>query len=282
MPNAPAGLLYPGDPGVPAGLIPTDMKAFAPRFGIAWDPNGNGKLLITSAYGIFYEPYYTGQGGPLQAPISAPPFLGTPQVSLPDFANPFNGNPPAARDVFHATHEPDSVADVDPSLHAGLGLEPAAVVRVRLAVRDRIRRHQGHAPAALYRSEPGGIRSRIRGRPADFEFQQRRSTAALFRLHARRFAEQLPVFIDRRDRGHRQLVVQRVGSVDAQAVQPRAVIPRVVHVVEGDRRCFVVQHNRIGGEASRRRKRSRPGSVQSRSRAWALAVRRAQPIRWEL
>jgi Carboxypeptidase regulatory-like domain/TonB dependent receptor len=95
MPNAPAGLLYPGDPGVTAGLIPTDWKAFAPRFGIAWDPNGNGKLLVTSAYGIFYEPYYTGQGGPLQAPISAPPFLGTPQVSLPDFADPFNGNPPA-------------------------------------------------------------------------------------------------------------------------------------------------------------------------------------------
>ena len=30
----------------------------------------------------------------MQAPISAPPFLGTPQVSLPDFADPFNGNPP--------------------------------------------------------------------------------------------------------------------------------------------------------------------------------------------
>ncbi len=95
LPDAPVGLLYPGDPGVPAGLIPTDMKAFAPRLGVAWDPSRNGKLLVTAAYGIFYEPYYTGQGGPLQAPISAPPFLGTPQVSLPDFADPFNGNPPA-------------------------------------------------------------------------------------------------------------------------------------------------------------------------------------------
>ena len=95
LPNAPAGLLYPGDPGVPAGLIPTDKKAFAPRVGIAWDPKGEGKLLVTAAYGIFYEPYYTGQGGPLQSPISAPPYLGTPQVSLPDFADPFNGNPPA-------------------------------------------------------------------------------------------------------------------------------------------------------------------------------------------
>ena len=54
------------------------------------------QILFTSTYGIFYEPYYTGQGGPLQAPIGAPPYLGTPQVSLPDFADPFNGNPPAA------------------------------------------------------------------------------------------------------------------------------------------------------------------------------------------
>jgi hypothetical protein len=96
IPNATAGLVYPGDSGVPAGLIPTDKKAFAPRVGIAWDLNGDGKLLLTSAYGIFYEPYYTGQGGPLQAPISAPPYLGTPQVSLPNFADPFNGNPPVA------------------------------------------------------------------------------------------------------------------------------------------------------------------------------------------
>jgi outer membrane receptor protein involved in Fe transport len=95
LPNAPVGLLYPGDPGVPAGLIPTDMKAFAPRLGVAWDPRRNGRLLVTAAYGIFYEPYYTGQGGPLQAPISAPPYLGTPQVSLPNFADPFNGHPPA-------------------------------------------------------------------------------------------------------------------------------------------------------------------------------------------
>ena len=96
LPNAPVGLLYPGDPGVPGGLIPTDKKALSPRLGVAWDPDGHGRSLITAAYGIFYEPYYTGQGGPLQAPISAPPYLGTPQVSLPDFANPFNGNPPAA------------------------------------------------------------------------------------------------------------------------------------------------------------------------------------------
>ena len=94
FPTAPAGLLYPGDKGVPRGLIPTDRTAFAPRVGLAWDVRGDGKWLVTSAYGIFYDPYYTGQGGPLQDPISAPPYLQTPQVSLPNFADPFNGQNP--------------------------------------------------------------------------------------------------------------------------------------------------------------------------------------------
>jgi len=98
MPAAPAGLLYPGDKGVPEGLIPTFKKGFAPRVGLAYDPFGDSKWLLTSAYGIFYEPYYTGQGGPLQSPISAPPYLQTPQVGLSSFffnmQDPFNGNPP--------------------------------------------------------------------------------------------------------------------------------------------------------------------------------------------
>jgi hypothetical protein len=94
MPNAPAGLLYPGDSGVPAGLIPTFKKGFAPRLGFAWDPTGSANWLVTSSYGIFYEPYYTGQGGPLQSPISAPPYLQTAQISVPNFSDPFNGNPP--------------------------------------------------------------------------------------------------------------------------------------------------------------------------------------------
>jgi len=91
LPSAPAGLLYPGDPGVPAGLIPTQKTAFAPRFGVAWDPTSKGTTVVSAAYGIFYEPYYTGEGGPLQDPVSAPPFLKTQQISFPvnSFADPF-------------------------------------------------------------------------------------------------------------------------------------------------------------------------------------------------
>jgi Carboxypeptidase regulatory-like domain/TonB dependent receptor len=96
IPDAPLGLLYPGDAGVPAGLIPTQKTALAPRVGVAWDPEGGGKTVISAAYGIFYEPYYTGEGGPLQDPISAPPYLKTLQLGFPvnSFADPFHGPDP--------------------------------------------------------------------------------------------------------------------------------------------------------------------------------------------
>jgi hypothetical protein len=94
FPTAPTGLLYPGDHGVPRGLIPTERDAFAPRLGLAWDVTGKGRTLVTAAYGIFYDPYYTGEGGPLQDPISAPPYLQTPQISIPNFADPYNGQNP--------------------------------------------------------------------------------------------------------------------------------------------------------------------------------------------
>ena len=95
IPNAPLGLLYPGDSSVPAGLIPTETRAFAPRVGLAWDPTGSARWLVSTAYGIFYDPYYNGQGGPLQTPISAPPYLRTAQLMFPgSLSNPFaNGNP---------------------------------------------------------------------------------------------------------------------------------------------------------------------------------------------
>jgi hypothetical protein len=112
FPSAPTGLLYPGDKGVPGGLIPTERDAFAPRVGLAWDVTGSGRWLVTSAYGIFYDPYYTGEGGPLQTPISAPPYLQTPQISVPNFADPYNGQNP-----FNGTFaQPMTLLTLDPSL----------------------------------------------------------------------------------------------------------------------------------------------------------------------
>ena len=191
MPDAPMGLLYPGDPGVPAGLIPTDKTAFAPRVGIAWDPRGDGKLLVTSAYGIFYEPYYTGQGGPLQTPISAPPYLATPQVSLPNFADPYNGNPPITGSFSTPLTNLTLAPNMTLPYTQDWDLNLQQLVWSRLPVRNGIRRHQGNASAALHRRKPGGVRAGLRQRPADLELGQRQPAAALFGMHAQRSAEQL-------------------------------------------------------------------------------------------
>jgi hypothetical protein len=115
IPTAPPGLLYPGDPGVPAGLIPTQKNAFAPRVGFAWNPRGDAKTVVSAAYGIFYEPFYNGEGGPLQDPVSAPPFLKTQQISFPvnSFAYPFYTPDPFAQ----AFPEPMTLLVVARNLH---------------------------------------------------------------------------------------------------------------------------------------------------------------------
>ncbi len=54
-PLAPVGALFPGDTGVPNGITPNRWARFSPRFGLAWDPRGNGKTSIRLGYGVFSD-----------------------------------------------------------------------------------------------------------------------------------------------------------------------------------------------------------------------------------
>lgn len=101
FPNAPAGLLFPGDPGIPDGIAPVYKKGFMPRVGLAWDPTGSGKTSVRAAYGVFYDTFTNGVGGPLQAPLSALPWTQARQLAPPiDFTNPWRGQNPFTLDSF--------------------------------------------------------------------------------------------------------------------------------------------------------------------------------------
>jgi hypothetical protein len=86
FPGAPAGILYPGDPGVPDTLAPIGNRTFSPRVGLAWS---KGDTSIRASFGNFYTaidalsisvlaanaPYGTTYTSP------APPLFATPFIT---------------------------------------------------------------------------------------------------------------------------------------------------------------------------------------------------------
>ena len=64
-PGAPAGIVFPGDRGIPSTLAPTRWADFSPRLGVAYSPNfddgllrdffgGPGKTSIHAGFGLFH------------------------------------------------------------------------------------------------------------------------------------------------------------------------------------------------------------------------------------
>jgi len=85
FPNAPLGLVYPGDPGVPRGTYATDTNNLAPRLGVNWDPSGDGRSSLRASWGLFYDAL-AGQGDFFQNGVLAPPFTPVFEVNAPPAA----------------------------------------------------------------------------------------------------------------------------------------------------------------------------------------------------
>lgn len=110
--DAPAGMVFPGDPGAPTGTNFPDKKNFAPRFGFAWDPTGSGRTSVRGGFGVFYDilkgednlqfngqPPFVSNAGFFFNGVSTPPttslsFLSQPFQSY-GVPNTFPSTPPA-------------------------------------------------------------------------------------------------------------------------------------------------------------------------------------------
>jgi Carboxypeptidase regulatory-like domain/TonB dependent receptor len=93
-PDAPTGLVFPGDPGVGKGIAHS-ANAYMPRVGIAWDPAGDGLWSVRTSYGLFYDQFQNGSGTASQVAISSIPWAQFNQFSGAglNFQNPFQGRP---------------------------------------------------------------------------------------------------------------------------------------------------------------------------------------------
>ena len=88
FPGAPAGILFPTDPGVPRTLAPAGNLDFAPRIGLAYSP-GAGKTSVRASYGMFYTAIEALTIGVMSANApygttytsSAPPLFATPFIT---------------------------------------------------------------------------------------------------------------------------------------------------------------------------------------------------------
>ena len=91
-PNAPAGLQFYGDQGIPKSYANGNWAGFAPRVGLAWDPSARGKYSIRSSYGIFFDTpeTFTARDLGASAPWGYNVALTVPAGGL---ANPYLGYP---------------------------------------------------------------------------------------------------------------------------------------------------------------------------------------------
>jgi hypothetical protein len=117
-PNAPAGLVFYGDPQDKYGkaLVASHWATFSPRVGVVWDPTGTGRQTIRSSFTLMHdtpELFYPERW------TTNPPYVSSISLTSGQFSNPF-----ADYTLNGRTGDPFPGATVFPTQGAYISLPP--------------------------------------------------------------------------------------------------------------------------------------------------------------
>lgn len=118
-PKALPGMLFPGDPGVGRGIVGADKNNFAPRFGFAYDLEGNGRTAIRGAFGVFFGSI---SGNEWNSTSDRQPFAVRQQFNnIRSLSDPYGLIPGGS--PFPYSYDPANPKFITPAAIAGIGLD---------------------------------------------------------------------------------------------------------------------------------------------------------------